>query len=91
MKAFIIFRLKYFYNRVIITLFVQEKNLNKNSTTMKQLLKYLGVIVLLIGVAILAVYSAQGLKNNTILVVGLATIIIGYLGHIVINKKLGEE
>ncbi|MDD4515810.1 hypothetical protein [Massilibacteroides sp.] len=57
---------------------------------MKQLMKYLGVIVLLIGVAILAIPAIQGSMSNTILIVGFITIILGYLGHIVINKRLEE-
>lgn len=57
---------------------------------MKQLIKYLGVIVLLIGVAILAISTFQGALNNGILVVGLATIVLGYLGHIFINKRIED-
>ena len=90
MNGLFIFRLKYFYNRVIIALFAVRKKLHKISVTMKQLIKYLGVIVLLIGVAILAIPTAQGALNNVILIVGLLTIIGGYLAHIVINKRLEE-
>lgn len=54
---------------------------------MKQLIKYLGVIVLLLGVAILAIPTMQGTLNNSILIIGFVAIIAGYLGHIVINKK----
>lgn len=57
---------------------------------MKQLIKYLGVIVLLVGVAILAIPATQGALNNSILLVGLVIIILGYLGHIVINKRLED-
>jgi uncharacterized membrane protein HdeD (DUF308 family) len=55
---------------------------------MKELLKYLGIIVLLLGVVVLAIPAAQGTLNNSILIAGLALIIAGYLGHIFINKKL---
>mgnify|MGYP000749785231 CR=1 FL=1 len=53
---------------------------------MNELLKNLGVIVLLIGVIILAI---NGGLSNTILLTGLGVIILGYIGHIVINKRLG--
>lgn len=88
MNGFIIFRLKYFYNRVIIALFVSEKNQIKIFQAMKQVLKYIGVIVLLIGVFILAIPTLQGSVSNTVLLVGIGTMLIGYFGHIVINKKL---
>ena len=51
---------------------------------MNELLKNLGVIVLLIGVIILAVPAINGGLSNTI-----GVIILGYIGHIVINKRLG--
>lgn len=54
---------------------------------MSELVKNLGVIVLLIGVIILAVPAITGSITNTILIAGLAVIIIGYIGHIVINKR----
>lgn len=55
---------------------------------MNELVKYLGVIVLLIGVIILAVPAISGGLTNTILLAGLGVIILGYIGHIVINKKM---
>ncbi len=54
---------------------------------MNNLLKYLGVIVLLIGVAVLAVPAITGGMSNTILIAGLALVIIGYFAHIILNKK----
>ena len=51
---------------------------------MNELLKNLGVIVLLIGVP-----AINGGLSNTILLTGLGVIILGYIGHIVINKRLG--
>lgn len=54
---------------------------------MSELVKNLGVIVLLIGVIILAVPAITGSVTNTILITGLAVIILGYISHIVINKK----
>ncbi len=55
---------------------------------MNEFLKYLGVIILLIGVVILAVPAINGGMSNTILMAGLGTILLGYIGHIVINKRL---
>lgn len=55
---------------------------------MNVLLKYLGVFVLLIGVAILAIPTFLGGLSNSILAVGLTLIVLGYLGHIVLNKKV---
>ena len=55
---------------------------------MSELVKNLGVIVLLIGVIILAVPAITGGVTNTILIAGLAVIILGYVGHIGINKKM---
>lgn len=81
---------KYFCNRVIIALFAgRKKIIYKISITMNELLKNLGVIVLLIGVIILAVPAINGGLSNTILLTGLGVIILGYIGHIVINKRLG--
>ncbi len=55
---------------------------------MSAIIKNLGVIVLLIGVAILAVPTITGGLSNTILIIGLVVIILGYLGHIFLNKKV---
>ena len=55
---------------------------------MSELIKNLGVIILLIGLAILAVPAFTGSTSNTTLMAGLIVIIIGYIGHIVINKRV---
>ncbi len=55
---------------------------------MRELIKNIGVIVLLIGVVVLAVPAFTGSVTNSILMTGLALIIIGYLSHIVINKRV---
>lgn len=55
---------------------------------MDELIKNLGIIVLLIGVIILAIPTMAGGMNNTILITGLVIIIVGYISHIVINKKM---
>ena len=65
-----------------------ENEFYKTSITMSGLIKNLGVIVLLIGVVILAVPFLTGGMTNGILLTGLVVIILGYLGHIVINKRV---
>lgn len=55
---------------------------------MSAILKYLGVLILIIGVAILAIPSLTGGQSNTLLAVGLVVIIIGYMAHIFLNKKV---
>ncbi|MDH6312393.1 dipeptide/tripeptide permease [Parabacteroides sp. PFB2-10] len=56
---------------------------------MNALIKNLGVIILLIGVAILAIPAITNSMSNALLVAGLVVIIIGYLCHIFLNKKVG--
>jgi len=51
-------------------------------------LKYLGVLIMLIGVAVLVVPTLMGNPSNTFLMVGLLVIIGGYFSHIVLNKKI---
>ena len=48
----------------------------------------LGVIVLIIGAAVLAVPFFTGGMTNSILLTGLGLVLLGYFGHIVINKRV---
>ena len=51
-------------------------------------LKYLGVLVLLIGVIVLAIPAISGSAgNNVMLVLGLVLVLLGYVGHIILNKN----
>ena len=52
-------------------------------------LKYLGILLLFIGVAVLAVPTFLGKSSNVILMVGLITVIAGFFSHILLNKKIG--
>jgi hypothetical protein len=52
------------------------------------ILKYAGVIVLLIGVVVLLIPTLTDQLNNSLLLAGIALIVIGYLGHIVLNKRI---
>lgn len=59
---------------------------------MKEFAKYFGVIVMLIGVALLVVPFLMGTTNNTNLIIGLLLVIEGMLGHIFINNmKKGSK
>lgn len=55
---------------------------------MNELLKYLGVIILLVGVIILAIPFLSGEQSNTLLLVGLFLVLGGFFAHIFINKKV---
>ena len=51
-------------------------------------LKYLGVLILLVGIAVMTVPTIMENPNNTYLLVGLLLVIGGYLSHIFLNKKI---
>ncbi|MGL4333361.1 MAG: hypothetical protein ACRCZQ_08735 [Bacteroidales bacterium] len=57
---------------------------------MKELLKYLGVIIAIIGVAILAIPQFMGITTNATLMTGLVVIILGIVSFILINKRIQE-
>ncbi|NLY25824.1 MAG: hypothetical protein GX042_12585 [Bacteroidales bacterium] len=59
---------------------------------MKEFAKYIGVLVMLIGVAFLVIPFFMGLTNNTNLIIGLILVIEGLLGHIFVNNmKKGSK
>ena len=53
---------------------------------MKELIKYTGVILILAGVVVLASTKLMGISTNTWLLTGLLLVLVGFIGHIVINK-----
>ncbi|GAE15621.1 hypothetical protein IX307_001859 [Bacteroides pyogenes] len=58
---------------------------------MKGLLKNLGLILILIGVAILLICSLTGnVNNNSILGGSMVLVILGLISYIVINKKITD-
>jgi hypothetical protein len=65
----------------------RKEEINIKYITMNKFLKYIGVVVLLIGVTILAIPALMGSMTNAILMTGLVVMLIGYFGHIIINKK----
>lgn len=54
---------------------------------MNTILKYLGVILVLLGVVCLVVYKFA-MPENALLVAGLALEVLGFFAHVLINKKL---
>ncbi|MDD3039683.1 hypothetical protein [Bacteroides sp.] len=56
---------------------------------MKDLLKNLGLILILIGVVILLACSITGnVNNNAVLGTSVAFVVLGLISYIVINKKI---
>lgn len=53
---------------------------------MKGLLRYGGIILVLIGVAVLAVPQFMHTMTNTLLATGLAIIVLGVISTIFLNK-----
>ncbi|MGL4781605.1 MAG: hypothetical protein ACRDD8_04355 [Bacteroidales bacterium] len=53
-------------------------------------MKYLGVIIVIIGVAILAIPQFLGSTTNTTLATGLVVIIVGIISYILLNKRIQE-
>ncbi len=53
---------------------------------MKELAKYSGVIVMIIGVLVLAIPFFSGTTNNTNLLIGLLLVIEGFLGYLFVNN-----
>lgn len=58
---------------------------------MKGLLKNLGLILILIGAAILVACSFTGnVNNNVILGSSIALVVVGLISYIIINKKIAD-
>lgn len=53
---------------------------------MKEIARYSGVIVMLIGVLFMVIPFFMGTTSNTDLIIGLVLIIEGFLGHIFVNN-----
>lgn len=53
---------------------------------MKEIARYSGVIVMLIGVLVFAIPFFNGTTTNTSLLIGLLLVIEGFLGHIFVNN-----
>ncbi len=55
---------------------------------MKDFLKYLGSILILVGVALLAIYYFGNLQSNAILASAGIIMVIGCITHIVVNRRV---
>lgn len=55
---------------------------------MNNLLKYLGALIILIGVVILAIYAFGGNPTNAKLVAAIVTMLVGFTVFIVTNRVL---
>ena len=53
---------------------------------MKEFAKYIGVLVMLTGVAVLVIPFMTGGGGNTNLIIGMAMVVNGLLGHIYVNN-----
>lgn len=55
---------------------------------MKESAKYIGIIIILMGVSILAIPKFLNRVNNTWLLTGLLTMVIGIIVFIYINRRI---
>jgi len=63
------------------------KNKTQKIITMKnEILKYLGILVILVGVALLAVYQFGSFTENSLLVAGGLCVVTGAVGFVILNK-----
>ncbi len=59
---------------------------------MKEFAKYIGVVVMLMGVVVFVIPFLMGTTNNTNLIIGLLLVVEGMLGHIFVNNmKKGSK
>ncbi len=49
--------------------------------------KYIGALILLIGAVLLVVDGVTANNSNTLLLSGLTLVVLGYIAHIIINRK----
>ena len=55
---------------------------------MKDILKNLGLIVILIGIIFLSIVVFKQTHNNTQLAISLILVIVGFFGHIILSKVI---
>lgn len=55
---------------------------------MKNILKYLGIFVMLIGVIVLAVYHFGNYTSNALLITAGVLVVVGAIGHVLLNKYI---
>ncbi|CDD31797.1 hypothetical protein [Phocaeicola barnesiae] len=58
---------------------------------MKNFLKYLGVILVIIGaVVLIACYSTANVNDNATLGLSLVLVVVGLIVHIIMNKRITD-
>lgn len=74
---------------MIIALFAEIKSETNNNkhTHMEGIGKYIGVLILLIGVLVLAIPAFTDSITDTSLMIGLLLVIVGFFAHIFIGRK----
>lgn len=55
---------------------------------MKNILKYLGILIMLVGVVILAFYHFGSYAGNGLLIAAGACVLVGLFAHIIINRYI---
>ncbi len=74
---------------MIIALFAEIKSETNNNkhTHMEGIGKYIGVLILLIGVLVLAIPAFTDSITDTSLMIGLLLVVVGFFAHIFIGRK----
>ena len=54
---------------------------------MNAIMKSIGGLILLLGVGVLMIPAFMDVRDNKLLLLGLGTIILGFLVHIILNKR----
>lgn len=54
---------------------------------MNQLVKYLGIVLVLVGVIVLVLHSVVANPTNVYLWLGLGSMIVGIITHIIMQKR----
>jgi uncharacterized membrane protein HdeD (DUF308 family) len=55
---------------------------------MKELLKNLGILLVLVGVIILIIHNFSSQQENSYLWAALSCMVIGLIGHVILNKHI---
>ncbi len=58
---------------------------------MNQLMRYLGIITILLGVVVLGLYHVDVMTGNGTLITAGVIMVLGLIGHIILNKAYYEE
>ena len=57
---------------------------------MKDFLKYLGVLIVILGVCVFIAYALVSHPTNTYLIVGMSCVVVGIVAHVVLNKYIQD-